>query len=94
MAKWTAKPVNSPTGVGLTQSDDGSKTNTVWRFYTDQNHRWRWQRLSVNREVIAESHAAYEDYESCLADAKNKGHVYLPSQAKIVSSAPHRSYPK
>ena len=94
MDKWTAKPVNSPTGVGLIQSDDAPKTNTIWRFYTDQNHRWKWQRLSVSRQVIAESHTAYKDYESCLTDAKDSGHVYLPSQAKVISSAPHRSYAK
>lgn len=64
--------------------------NTIWRFYKDQNQHWKWQRLTVKHEVIAESSAAYQDYESCLADAKDKGHNFQPSQTKKTSAGPHR----
>ena len=37
--------------------------NVIWRFYLDHNHRWKWQRMSADRTVIAESAAAYKEYE-------------------------------
>jgi hypothetical protein len=58
--------------------------NVIWRFYLDHNHRWKWQRMSADRTVIAESAAAYKEYEGCLADAGNNGHVFQPSQPKLV----------
>ena len=90
MTKLTAHPVNSPIKAASIQSGDEPRTNTVWRFYTTEDHKWKWQRLSVRHEVIAESSAAYKDYDSCLADAKKKGHDFLPSQTKKISAAPQR----
>lgn len=58
-----------------------TKANLVWRFYMDPDHRWRWQHLSVQREVISESTKSYKNYEECLADAKGKGYVFHPSMA-------------
>ncbi len=58
--------------------------NLIWRFYMDSEHRWRWQHLSVDRRVIAESRTAYKEYEGCLADARDKGYVFHPSQDKLV----------
>lgn len=58
--------------------------NFIWRFYVDPDHRWRWQRLSSDRSVVAESRAAYKEYEGCLANAKDEGYVFHPSQAKLV----------
>ena len=58
--------------------------NLIWRFYTDDNQRWKWQQLSVNREVITESHAAYKEYDRCVADATDKGYVFQPSQARLM----------
>lgn len=58
--------------------------NFIWRFYLDQNHRWKWQQLSVDRTVIAESSAGYKEYEGCLANARDNGHVFQPSQEKMV----------
>jgi hypothetical protein len=63
-------------------------TNLIWRFYMDHNHRWKWQQLSVHREVIAESHTAYKDYEECLSDARGNGYDFQPSQAKLVPGQP------
>lgn len=57
--------------------------NSIWRFYVDQDRRWRWQRLSADRSVVAESLAAYQEYEGCLANAKNEGYIFHPSQARL-----------
>ena len=58
--------------------------NLIWRFYTDDSQRWKWQQLSVGREVITESDTAYQEYEGCVADAKSKGYVFHPSQARLA----------
>ena len=58
--------------------------NIIWRFYLDPSRRWKWQRLSADRTVVAESTAAYKEYEGCLADARNHGHVFQPSQEKLI----------
>jgi hypothetical protein len=72
----------------------GKQVSTIWRFYTDLKHRWRWQHLSVHREAISESAKSYRKYEDCLADAKDNGHVFQPSQAKIALAAPNPFYAK
>ena len=61
--------------------------NLIWRFYTDDKQRWKWQRLSVSREVITESHAAYKEYERCVADAKDNGYIFQPSQARLMPNS-------
>jgi hypothetical protein len=58
--------------------------NIIWRFYRDPDHRWKWQRLTADRTVVAESSAAYKEYEGCLADAHANGHVFHPSHAKLA----------
>jgi hypothetical protein len=65
----------------------GAIVNLIWRFYTDDSQRWKWQQLSVGREVITESDAAYMEYEGCVADAKSKGYVFQPSQARLAPKA-------
>lgn len=55
----------------------------IWRFYTAEDGRWKWQRLSIGKEVLAESPATYADYDRCLANAKNQGYEFLPSQPKL-----------
>ena len=67
----------------------GPVVNLIWRFYTDDNHRWKWQQLSVSREVITESNTGYKEYEACVADAKSKGYVFHPSQARLAPKAAH-----
>ena len=62
--------------------------NIIWRFYVGEDQRWRWQRLSVSREVLAESPTAYSDYEGCLADARGQGYVFQPPQAGLIRSRP------
>lgn len=58
--------------------------NYIWRFYVDQDRRWRWQRLSSDRSLVAESRAAYKEYESCVTNAQNEGYDFQPSQSKLV----------
>ena len=64
--------------------------NVIWRFYLDENSRWKWQQLSADRTVVAESSAGFKEYEACLASAKAKGHVYMPAQGMRVQVRPHR----
>ncbi len=68
--------------------------NTIWRFYRDGKSKWKWQQLSIGGEVISQSARGHKDYEDCLADAKENGHVFESSQAKTrsVDTAPY--YPK
>jgi hypothetical protein len=58
--------------------------NFVWRFYMDPEHRWRWQRLSSDRSVLAESPAGYKEYEGCMANARDEGYVFHPPQARLI----------
>ena len=67
----------------------GPFVNLIWRFYTDGNQRWKWQQLSVGREVITESVVGYQEYEGCVADAKSKGYVFQPSQARLTPKVGH-----
>jgi hypothetical protein len=60
--------------------------NHVWRFYTGEDRKWRWQCLDVHHAVISESHTAYEDYERCVGDARKKGYV-----AQALPVAPART---
>lgn len=52
--------------------------NTIWRFYLDQNRQWRWQRLTMNRDVVAESPKGYKEYEGCVEDARRHGYDFAP----------------
>ncbi len=56
--------------------------NVIWRFYVDQNHRWRWQRLLTDHTVAGESHSGFKEYDECVADAQSKGYSFQPSQVK------------
>ena len=67
----------------------GPFVNLIWRFYTDGNQRWKWQQLSVGREVITESVVGYQEYEGCVADAKSKGYVFHPSRARLAPKGAH-----
>jgi hypothetical protein len=60
--------------------------NIIWRFYMDQERRWRWQQLGADRSLLAESRTGYREYEGCLADAKDMGYVFEPAQVKHLKS--------
>jgi hypothetical protein len=57
-----------------------SDVNLIWRFYRGEDRQWRWQQLSVGRDVVSDSPSAHPDYEHCLADARQQGYVYQASQ--------------
>jgi hypothetical protein len=65
-------------------STEKMQVNAVWRFYLDQDRKWRWQRLTVQRVVISESNAAYLVYEQCVADAQKRGYTSQTSQFKQI----------
>ncbi len=50
--------------------------NLVWRFYRGPDRRWRWQHLTSEGTVIAESTGSYTSYDECRADAQGKGYVF------------------
>jgi uncharacterized protein YegP (UPF0339 family) len=54
--------------------------NLIWRFHLDQNQQWRWQQLTVNRNVVAESRKGYKEHEGCVEDARRHGYDSAPSQ--------------
>ena len=63
--------------------------NMIWRFYLDQNQRWRWQHLAFNLDVMAESGKGYKDYEGCVENAVAKGYISLPSQTMKAKASDH-----
>jgi hypothetical protein len=58
--------------------------NFIWRFYQDQDRHWRWQRLTIDRSVIAESRAAHKRYEECVSDAQGKGYIVEQVQPRLA----------
>jgi len=68
-----ARPVFNPL--------DMSKTNVVWRFYTEAAE-WKWQTLSAAGEVISESAATYKSYDDCIRHAEESGYIFKPAEAK------------
>ena len=69
--------------------------NLIWRFYSDSAHQWRWQRLAFDGTVLEQSKSGYSQYETCMANACERGYVFLPAlSTKPKSTAPKikRSY--
>lgn len=60
----------------------------IWRFYVDEHRQWRWQQLSVSRAVIAESVSGYKVYEACIANAAEKGYVFVAAKTKPLPANP------
>ena len=55
--------------------------NRIWRFFSDSDHQWRWERLAFDGTVLEHSESGYPQYESCMANACEKGYVFLPSSS-------------
>jgi hypothetical protein len=69
--------------------------NLIWRFYSDNDKKWRWQRLAFDGSVVAESPTGYKEYEACQANAQAQGYVFLPAQSTRPETSPtkqRRSY--
>ena len=65
--------------------------NYIWRFYTGDDSHWRWQKLSPDRTVVAESELSYPGYDACVSNACDTGYVYLPHQPAPVRTLPRWS---
>ena len=71
---------NLPSGpdVRILTGMSTAQMNLIWRFYVDEDRKWRWQRLSISREVVEDSETGYKDYEGCMANATSRGYTFLP----------------
>jgi hypothetical protein len=56
----------------------------TWRFFVGTDMRWRWQQLTTDRNVVAESVESYDDYEGCIAAARAQGYIYHVAQGRLV----------
>ena len=56
----------------------------TWRFFVGTDMRWRWQQLTTDRNVVAESLESYDDYECCIAAARAQGYIYHAAQGRLV----------
>jgi len=74
---------------------ENPQANLIWRFYSDSAHQWKWEHLAFNGTVLERSECGYPQYESCLANACERGYVFWPSlSSKRESTSPKtkRSY--
>lgn len=62
--------------------------NLIWRFYSDEDHNWRWELLAFDKTVVQASECAYKEYERCLGNAEEHGYHFSP--AKSTRPAPGR----
>jgi hypothetical protein len=74
---------SQPNGPVVTQAPP-KRTNVVWRFYVDPQGGWRWQQLSSDHGVLADSSSAAATYDDCVRDAETHGYRFAPSQAKVA----------
>ena len=44
-----------------------------WRFFQDQDSRWRWKYV-MNGKAVAQAYEGFADYEQCVADARTHGY--------------------
>jgi hypothetical protein len=64
-------------------TNQGGVMRVIWRFFVGEDARWRWQQLTVDRAVVAESRSSYEKYERCLAAAQAKGYIFEAAQDRL-----------
>ena len=55
----------------------------IWRFYADPEGRWRWQQVSDERVLLAESRNSYASYDDVMHAARAAGYVYEAAQASL-----------
>ena len=54
--------------------------NLIWRFYRDEQRKWRWQQMTTGQDIVMESPAGHADYDHCVADARKRGYEFASSQ--------------
>jgi hypothetical protein len=55
----------------------------IWRFFSDPEGRWRWQQVSDERVVLAESRDAYATYDDVMQAARAAGYVHEAAQVSL-----------
>jgi hypothetical protein len=66
----------------------------IWRFFVADTTQWRWQQLSDDRTVVAESPMSYETYDSCVAAARAQGYVFEATQGRLTRPGNDHRYPR
>jgi hypothetical protein len=69
------------------------RMKVVWRFFVGEDQRWRWQQLTIDRTVVAESRSSYTDHAHCMSAARANGYVFEASQDKLVRPG-NQLYPR
>jgi len=69
---------------------NGEAMSMIWRFYIDEQRQWRWQHLTVGRDVVSESASAFSDYDSCVTAATKHGYVHAPTVEKFYAEKVRR----
>jgi hypothetical protein len=57
----------------------------AWRFFNEPAG-WKWQQLSADREILAESRASYPTYDACIRAAASRGYSFVASQSHLTGS--------
>lgn len=71
-------------------SPENPRVNLVWRFFSDSNHHWDWQRLTFDGEVVERSKSVYSQYDACLANASKHGYKSFPASSTKSANASSR----
>jgi hypothetical protein len=58
----------------------------MWRFFQNEQGKWKWQKIGMDREIIDEAMLGFHDYASCMNDAVACGYQYSPSQPCSVKA--------
>ncbi len=69
---------------------DNAQVNRIWRFFSDSDHQWRWERLAFNGTVLEHSESGFAEYESCLAKAAESCYLFLASSSTKAMSNPSK----
>ena len=57
----------------------GEQLMATWRFFSSASG-WKWQKLTGDREVLAESINTHSTYDECVRDATSRGYAFVASQ--------------
>jgi hypothetical protein len=60
------------------------ETAVKWVFHRGPDLRWRWQKTSVSKGVLAQSNLSYGSYCDCLSGAKSQGYKEWLPPAKLT----------
>jgi hypothetical protein len=62
--------------------------NKVWRFFSDGNHKWRWELRRCDNTVVKASGAGFKEYEACVKNAEENGYRFSPSRSTRAAQSP------